>query len=126
MFEKPRASHSVKGQREGMESPVSREGWSCGGGLPHRSHSLEELQLLPNSRCPNMGAQWDYTVVTLSSHPLSQGDASYGQTHLEASSMGTWEMWSTGSASQDREQDRKGLGQDQGIGMVHVKNSTFA
>ena len=49
-----------------------------------------------------------------------------GQTHLEASSMGTWEMWSTGSASQDREQDRKGLGQDQGIGMVHVKNSTFA
>lgn len=56
MLRNPEASHSGKGQREGVELPVSREDWDCGGESPCRSHSFEELQVLAAGRCPNRGA----------------------------------------------------------------------
>lgn len=56
MLRNPEASHRGKGQREGVESPVSREDWDYGRESPCRSHSLEELQLLPDRRCPCGGA----------------------------------------------------------------------
>lgn len=56
MLRNPEASHRGKGQREGMESPVSGEDSDWGRESPRRSQSLEELQLLPDHRCPNRGA----------------------------------------------------------------------
>lgn len=78
--------------------------------------------VLKSCRCsPPVGAQigehdgtpeWSCSPLTLCSHAMPRA----AKPTWKPASKGAWEMQSAGSASQDTEQDREGLGQDQGIG----------